>query len=194
MKTKQNSTRWIMKRMLLLVFVAVVLITACTPKVWLDQRDFKPTVKEYAVFKNKDLLVTIYNSASRYYYSDTLRVRYTSFPSLNTYLLAAYQDIFMRAGFVVYQAKPSARIVPELKISISWISDETMVAEAFMSYDEGIRFKKEYTIKMPASKETDTQQELQQKAYRMIAESANAILDDPAFQESYRVMAKTEGL
>ncbi len=183
-----------MKRILILVCLAVIFTISCTPKVWLDSRDFKPTVKEYPVFKNKDLLVTIYNSASRYYYSDTLRVRYTSFPSLNTYLLAAYQDIFMKAGFVVYQAKPSARVVPELKISISWISDETMISEAFLSYDEGIRFKKEYTTKMPASKETDTQQELQQKAYRMIAESARAILDDPAFQEAYRVMAKTEGL
>lgn len=179
-----------MKRMLFLVCLAVIFTISCTPKVWLDSRDLKPTVKEYPVFKNKDLLVTIYNSASRYYYSDTLRVRYTSFPSLNTYLLAAYQDIFMNAGFIVYQAKPSARIVPELRISISWISDESMISEALLTVDEGIRFKKEYTTKMPPSKETDTQQELQQKAYRMIAESARAILDDPAFQEAYRVLSR----
>jgi len=183
-----------MKRILLLVFLAVIFTISCTPKVWLDQRDFKPVVKENAVFKNKDLLITVYNSASRYYYSDTLSIRYTSFPSLNTYLLAAYQDIFMKAGFIVYQAKPSARVVPELRMSISWISDETMISEAFLSYDEGIRFKKEYTTKMPPSKETDTQQELQQKAYQMILESAKAVLDDPAFQEAYRIMAKTEGL
>lgn len=179
-----------MKKILLLVFLAVILTLSCTPKVWLDQRDFKPAVKEYAVFKNKDILVTIYNSASRYYYSDTLRIRYTSFPSINTYLLAAYQDIFMKAGFVVYQAKPSARIVPELRISISWISDETMITEAFLTLDEGIRYKKEFTTKMPPSKETDTQQELQDKAYRMILESAKAVLDDPAFQEAYRVMGQ----
>jgi hypothetical protein len=43
---------------------------------------------------------------------------------------------------------------------------------------------------MPPSKETDTQQDLQQKAYRMINESAQAILNNPDFQEAQRVIGQ----
>lgn len=177
-----------MKRILLLVCLSVIFTISCnaTTKVWLDQREIKPSVNEYALYKNKDLMLTVYNSASRYYYSDALsQISYTSFPSVSTFLLDAYQDMFMKAGFIIYAGKPSARIVPELKISVTWISDETMVTDTLLTLDEGIRFKKQYTVKMPPSKETDSTEQLQKKAYRMIEQSGKVILDDPAFQNAY---------
>ncbi|MEN6465776.1 MAG: hypothetical protein ABFD62_11405 [Syntrophaceae bacterium] len=177
-----------MKRKLLLICLAAVFAISCnaTTKVWLNQQEIKPSVNEYAIYKNKDLMLTLYNNASRYYYSDALsEISYTSFPSVNTFLLDVYQDMFMRAGFIIYAGKPSARIVPELKINVSWISDETMVNDVLLTLDEGIRFKKQYTIKMPPSKQTDTTEQLQKKAYRMMEQSGRAILDDPAFQKAY---------
>jgi hypothetical protein len=178
-----------MKRILLLVLLSVILTVSCratTTAVWLDHREIKPSVSEYAIYKNKDLMLTINNNATRYYYSDALsQISYTSFPSVTAFLIDAYQDMFMKAGFIVYAAKPSARIVPELRISVTWISDETMTSDVLLALDEGIRFKKQYTIKMPPSKETDTTELLQKKAYKMVEDSCRAILDDPGFQKAY---------
>ncbi len=176
-----------MKRKLFLVILAVVFAVSCraTTNVWLDQREVKPALNEYSIYKNKDLMLTIY-SAPKYYYSDALNdVSYTSFPSLYNYMLDVYQDMFMRAGFIIYAGKPSARIVPELRINVNLISDETMTIDTLLTLDEGIRFKKQYTVKMPPSKQTDTTEVLQKKAYRMIEQCGKAILDDPGFQKAY---------
>lgn len=178
-----------MKRKLLLVCLAAVFAVSCrattTTSIYLDQREVKPAFNEYSIYKNKDVMLTVYG-APKWYYSDALsEVGYTSFPSLYTYMVDVYQDMFMRAGFIVYQAKPSARIVPELRISVNTISDETMVTDALLTLDEGIRFKKQYTIKMPPSKQADKIEDLQKKAYRMIEQSGRVILDDPAFQKAY---------
>jgi hypothetical protein len=156
-----------------------------TTSIYLDQREVKPALNEYSIYKNRDLMLTVY-SAPKWYYSDTLtEVGYTSFPNLYTYLLDIYQDTFMRAGFIIYQAKPSARIVPELRITVNAMSDEAMVTDTLLTLDEGIRFKKTYTVKMPPSKQTDKIEDLQKKAYRMMEQSCRVILDDPAFQKAY---------
>jgi hypothetical protein len=183
-----------MKRKLLLVCLAAVFAVSCrattSTNIYLDQREVKPALNEYSIYKNKDLMLSVY-SAPKWYYSDALsEVGYTSFPSLYSYMFDVYQDIFMKAGFIVYPARPSARIVPELRITISGISDETMTTDTLLTLDEGIRFKKQYTIKMPPSKQTDKAEDLQKKAYRMIEQSGRVILDDPAFQKAYSAIVQ----
>jgi hypothetical protein len=179
-----------MKRLFLLVVLFAVVLSGCT-RIWLDHRNYNPKIQQnkYLTYKDKDVLITVYhrsdNSDFAYYYSDShFRLKYTSHPSVNMFLDSAYQKAFYSAGLRVHRSHPHIRIIPELRIIISALSDETMTLEAQILLDEGIRFAKSYRIIMPYV-DSRNQQILEQNAYAMIDESVKTILGDKEFYAAF---------
>jgi hypothetical protein len=185
-----------MKRLLLLGMV-FVLFTGCTTYISLDKDKFTPSYStdSLSLYKGKDLYLYIYhyssNSDFAYYYSvNHYRTRYQSMNNyVNRFLDAAYQKAFMHAGFIIYETKPSGRIIPELKFCISELSDEKMVIEPQLLIDEGIRYRKSFTITMPYNKNA-SREELEQDAFEMVNKAVFTLLSDADFQRTFLSISK----
>lgn len=159
----------------------------CRSRIWLDY-NYSPSVNEYKDFKGKDLYLEIYyqppNASNGYYYSDSMWVRYTCYPSIRDYISNMYKKSIRQAGFITYESLPYTRSVPALRISVNSISDTLLKIEVLLRLDEGLRFQKEYITRMPPPT-NDAEKELQKRAYHMITASAKSFLEDPLFRTSY---------